>query len=86
MPSSKAAIFDPKAFLANVGTGKKVLRIPRERSVFSQGDPADTLLYLQQGRVRTVVLNDGGKEAVIDIVDAGEFFVLNDKLQGEQQI
>jgi CRP/FNR family transcriptional regulator, cyclic AMP receptor protein len=74
VPSSKAATFDPKAFLANVGTGKKVLRIPMGRNAFSQGDPADTLFYLQQGRIKTIVLNDDGKEAVIGIVDAGQFF------------
>ena len=74
VPSSKAAIFDSKAFLANVGTGKKVLGIPKGRNAFSQGDPADTLFYLQQGRVKTAVLSDDGKEAVIGIVDAGQFF------------
>ena len=74
MPSSKAAIFDPKAFLANAGTGKKVLTIRKGRKAFSQGDPADTLFYLQQGRVKTVVLNDDGKEAVVAIVEAGQFF------------
>jgi len=44
------------------------------RNAFSQGDPADTLFYLQQGRIKTIVLNDDGKEAVIGIVDAGQFF------------
>lgn len=74
MRSSKAATFNPKAFLAKVGNGKKILRIPKGRNAFSQGDPADTLFYLQQGRVKTIVLNDDGKEAVIGIVDAGQFF------------
>jgi CRP/FNR family transcriptional regulator, cyclic AMP receptor protein len=73
VPNSKAVVFDPKAFLEKSGTGKKVLRIPTGQNVFSQGDPAYTMFYLQQGRVKIAVLNDDGKEAVVGIIDAGQF-------------
>lgn len=67
-------MFDPKAFLEKVGTGKKILTIVKGRQVFSQGNAADTVFYLQKGRVKLVVVNDEGKEAVVGIVDAGQFF------------
>ncbi|BAM87466.1 cyclic-AMP receptor-like protein [Bradyrhizobium oligotrophicum S58] len=74
VPSSNLARFDPKAFLDKVCSGQKVLKVPKGRSVFSQGDPADALFFLQQGKIKLAVVNDVGKEAVIGIVDAGQFF------------
>ena len=74
MPSSNATMFDPKAFLETIGTGRKVLRIPKGETLFSQGDQADALFYLQQGRVKMTVANDEGKEAVVGIVEPGQFF------------
>jgi CRP/FNR family cyclic AMP-dependent transcriptional regulator len=74
VPSTKAATFDPKAFLEKVGAGKRILTVAKGRSVFSQGDAADTVFYLQKGRVKLVVVNDEGKEAVVGIVDSGQFF------------
>ena len=74
MPSSNATMSDPKAFLETIGAGKKVLRIPKGRTVFAQGDQTDTLFYLQQGRVKISVANDEGKEAVVGIIEPGQFF------------
>ena len=74
MPSSNATMSDPQAFLETIGAGKKALTIPKGRNVFSQGDPADTLFYLQQGRVKMTVANDEGKEAVVGLIEAGQFF------------
>ena len=74
VPSSNLARFDPKAFLDKICAGQKVLRVPRGQSVFVQGDPADTLFFLQQGKIKLAVVNDVGKEAVVGIVAAGQFF------------
>lgn len=74
MPASTASSFDPKAFLERVGTGKRVLNIPKGRKVFSQGKTADTVFYLQKGKVKLVVTNDDGKEAVVGLIDTGQFF------------
>jgi CRP/FNR family transcriptional regulator, cyclic AMP receptor protein len=66
--------FDPQVFLAKVGTGKTISRYLRDQVVFSQGEVADTVFYIQKGRVKVVVLSDQGKEAVVGILEAGQFF------------
>ena len=66
--------FDPKAFLARVGAGKTILKIKKNQRVFEQGDPADTVFYIQKGRVKLTVLSEQGKEAVVGILEPGQFF------------
>src|ERR1700692_1094501 len=66
--------FDPKAFLAKVGAGKTILKIKRNQHVFEQGDVADTVFYILKGRVKLTVLSDQGKEAVVGILEPGQFF------------
>jgi CRP/FNR family cyclic AMP-dependent transcriptional regulator len=66
--------FDPQAFLAKVGDGKTVLTFHKNETVFSQGDAADTVFYIQKGRVKVVVLSEQGKEAVVGIFEPGQFF------------
>jgi len=66
--------FDPKAFLAKVGAGKAILEPKAGLSVFEQGDPADTVFYIQKGRVKLTVLSEQGKEAVVAILEPGQFF------------
>src|SRR6266436_6668149 len=66
--------FDPQAFLAEVGEGKTVSRYHKNQIVFSQGDPADSVFYIQKGRVKVVVVSEQGKEAVVGILGAGQFF------------
>jgi len=56
--------FDPKAFLAKVGTGKTILKLEKNQHVFEQGDVADRVFYIQKGRVKLTVLSEQGKEAV----------------------
>lgn len=56
--------FDPKAFLAKVGTGKTILKLEKNQHVFEQGDVADKVFYIQKGRVKLTVLSEQGKEAV----------------------
>jgi CRP/FNR family cyclic AMP-dependent transcriptional regulator len=67
-------MFDPKSFLAKVGAGKTVLEFHRNQHVFEQGDVADTVFYIQKGKVKVTVLSDEGKEAVVGILGPGQFF------------
>ena len=66
--------FDPKAFLAKVGHGKTVLIFKRNQRIFEQGDVADTIFYIQTGKVKVTVVSDQGKEAVVGILEPGQFF------------
>jgi CRP/FNR family cyclic AMP-dependent transcriptional regulator len=66
--------FDAQHFLARVGEGKSILKFKKGENVFVQGELADTVFYIQTGRVRLTVLSDHGKEAVVGIVGAGQFF------------
>jgi CRP/FNR family cyclic AMP-dependent transcriptional regulator len=66
--------FDPKAFLAKVGAGKTILKFEKNQHVFEQGDMADTVFYIQKGRVKLTVLSEQGKEAVVGILEPGQFF------------
>ena len=74
MAKSARNEFDPQAFLAKVGDGKTVLTFHKNATVFSQGDAADTVFYIQKGRVKVVVLSEQGKEAVVGIFEPGQFF------------
>ena len=66
--------FDPLVFLAKVGTGKTISVYRKDQIIFSQGEVADTIFYLQKGGVKIVVLSDQGKEAVVGILEPGQFF------------
>src|ERR1700677_2675955 len=66
--------FDPQAFLAKVGTGKTMLKFQKNQHVFEQGDAADSVFYMQKGRVKLTVLSEQGKEAVVAILEPENFF------------
>jgi CRP/FNR family transcriptional regulator, cyclic AMP receptor protein len=66
--------FDPKSFLAKVGDGRSIDRFGKDQIVFSQGDPADALFYIQKGKAKVTVVSEQGKEAVVAIFGANEFF------------
>jgi CRP/FNR family cyclic AMP-dependent transcriptional regulator len=66
--------FDAKVFIAKVGAGKKILEFHKNQHVFEQGDVADTVFYIQKGRVKLTVLSEQGKEAVAAILEPGQFF------------
>ncbi len=71
-PKLKQA-FDPEAFLAKVGEGRTIADYSKNQVVFSQGDRADALFYIQKGKVKLTVVSDNGKEAVIAILGMGDF-------------
>ena len=66
--------FDPKVFLATVDGGRTVADYRKDEVIFSQGDPADAVFYVQKGKVKIVVTSEQGKEAVVAILGTGEFF------------
>ena len=73
-PKSATDVFDPKDFLAKVGAGKTVIEFHKNQKVFSQGDVADTVFYVQKGTVKLTVMSEHGKEAVVAILEPGQFF------------
>jgi CRP/FNR family transcriptional regulator, cyclic AMP receptor protein len=73
-PKSATDVFDPKDFLAKVGVGKTVIEFHKNQIVFSQGDVADTVFYIQKGKIKLTVMSDHGKEAVVAILEPGHFF------------
>jgi CRP/FNR family transcriptional regulator, cyclic AMP receptor protein len=70
---SKAS-FNPKTFLAKVGEGKTISKYRNDQTVFSQGQVADAVFYIQQGKVKLTVISEQGKEAVVAILGPGHFF------------
>jgi CRP/FNR family transcriptional regulator, cyclic AMP receptor protein len=74
MARAGKTVFDAQVFVANVGAGKTILEFQKNRDVFAQGDVADTVFYLQKGKVKVTVLSDQGKEAVVGILGPGQFF------------
>jgi CRP-like cAMP-binding protein len=69
-----AAHFDPQDFLSKVGDGKTIVDLQKDTVVFAQGDPADFVGYIQSGKLKLSVVSVQGKEAVVGILGAGEFF------------
>jgi len=66
--------FNPKSFLAKVGEGRSIDRYGKNHTVFSQGDPADAVFYIQKGKAKVTVVSEQGKEAVVAIFGTNEFF------------
>jgi len=74
MKPKKKSDFDAQVFLESVGASRKVAEFRRRQTIFSQGDAADSVLYVQRGGVKFTVVNESGKEAVIAIFGPGDFF------------
>jgi CRP/FNR family transcriptional regulator, cyclic AMP receptor protein len=66
--------FDPKVFLAKVNGGLGLRNYRKDQIVYRQGDPADAVFYIQSGKVKKTVVSEQGKEAVVAILDTGNFF------------
>ena len=66
--------FDPKVFLASVSHGRTISRYARDAVIFPQAGPADSVFYVQKGRIKISVESELGKEAVVAILGQGEFF------------
>jgi len=72
--STKNRAFDAQAFLDSAGIARRIAEFPRKSTIFAQGDPAQTVLYIQQGAVKLTVVNGIGKEAVVAVLGPGDFF------------
>jgi CRP-like cAMP-binding protein len=70
----KAPAFDAQAFLDSAGVARKVKEFKKKEAIFSQGDSAKNVLYIQKGAVRLSVVNETGKEAVVAVLGPGDFF------------
>jgi CRP-like cAMP-binding protein len=66
--------FDPKVFLAKVNGGRVISNYRKDQTVFRQGDPANSVFYIQSGKVKATVVSEQGKEAVVAILGADDFF------------
>jgi CRP/FNR family transcriptional regulator, cyclic AMP receptor protein len=66
--------FDPKVFLSKVSGGRTISDYRKNQIVYSQGDPADSVFYIQTGKVKVMVLSEQGKEAVVALLGTGDFF------------
>ena len=74
MSIKASAPFDPKSFLAKVGEGRTVPKCRKDEIVFSQGDPADAMFYIQEGKIKITVISEQGKEAVVAMLGPDDFF------------
>ena len=74
MPEKSRPPFDPKSFLAKIGEGRSVVRCDKDQVVFSQGDAADAVFYVQKGKVKLTVVSEQGKEAVVAMLGTDDFF------------
>ena len=74
MKRKENPVFDPKTFLARADKGRTLLDYRRDELVFVQGDPADSIFYIQKGKIKLTVVSRQGKEAVVAILGAGDFF------------
>lgn len=74
MARKRTRAFDPQTFLTMVGTRKTIVAVKKEEVLFSQGDAADAVFYLQTGKVKLTVVSPKGKEAVVAILGPASFF------------
>ena len=70
----KSRAFDPDHFLATIGLGRKTVTVAKRKRIFTQGDAADAVFYIQKGKVRLTVVSKTGKEATIGILGEANFF------------
>jgi len=74
MKDKRKLPFDPKVFLSKVSGGRSISDYRKDQIVYRQGDPADSAFYIQSGKVRKTVVSEQGKEAVVALLGAGDFF------------
>ena len=74
MESKQKGTFDANAFLESAGVARKIVDYRRSEAIFTQGDPCDSVLYIQKGGVKLSVLSKTGREAVVAMLGPGDFF------------
>jgi CRP/FNR family cyclic AMP-dependent transcriptional regulator len=73
MKSKRESTFNPQVYLDSAGVSRKVEEFGKKQAIFSQGEAADSVMYIQRGSVKLTVVNESGKEAVVAILGSGEF-------------
>ncbi len=74
MKAKNGRQFDPKAFLATIGDGRKIVGFEKGETIFAQGDTADAVFYVQKGKIKLTVVSQTGKEATVGVLGEGSFF------------
>ena len=74
MKPKKNSAFDAQVFLDSIGVSRRVADFQNKQAIFSQGEAADSVMYVQKGSVKLTVVNESGKEAVVAIFGSGDFF------------
>ena len=74
MRAKRRALFNVQNFLESAGLARKIVKYAPDEIIFTQGDPCDHVLYIQKGDVKLSVQSKGGREAVVAMLRAGEFF------------
>lgn len=72
-PVKKLRLFDPGVFLAQAGLGRRIIDLKKKQIVFSQGDAADAIFFIQRGKIKLTVISRSGKEATIALLGEGDF-------------
>jgi CRP/FNR family transcriptional regulator, cyclic AMP receptor protein len=70
---SNGAVFQPAAFLAKTGLGRTIADLQKGQTIFSQGDAANAVFYVQKGKIKLTVISRRGKEATVALLGAGSF-------------
>ena len=70
----KAPVFDAQAFLDSAGVARRIVEYRKSQKIYSQGEPATNILYIQHGGIKLSVVNEVGKEAIVAILPSGDFF------------
>jgi len=73
MKLRKNRIFDPEIFLAQAGVGRTLIQLRRKQTLFSQGDAADAVFYIQKGKIKLSIISKSGKEATLTLLGGGDF-------------
>src|SRR5258708_32546680 len=76
MKLRKNRIFDPELFLAQAGVGRTLIQLRKKQTLFSQGDAADAVFYIQKGKIKLSIISKCGKEATLTLLGAGDFVVV----------
>jgi CRP/FNR family transcriptional regulator, cyclic AMP receptor protein len=74
MTDKRKRSFDPKVFLATADVGRSISKYGPNEVIFAQGDPADAVFFVEEGKVKITVISEQGKEAVLAIHQNGDFF------------
>ena len=74
MKAKRKRQFDPEIYLQTIGVSRQVQAFRKRQAIFSQGQAADTVMYVQKGSVKLTVVNESGKEAVVALFGPGDFF------------